>query len=49
MTKNCSEDKHIKNKEDNGIEIWEIVETGRENFKNDRVTDGVTDGVTQWA
>ena len=24
------------------------METGRENFKNDRVTDGVTDGVTDY-
>ena len=47
MTKNCSEADHAKHVKiitevwEEG-ELWEIVETGREDFNNNWVMDGVT-------
>ena len=41
-TKNVSEDDYVKHtKRITEGEIWEFVETGRENFKNNGVLDGV--------
>ena len=44
MTNNCYETDHAKNARiiTEG-ELWQLVETGRENFKNNGVTDGVMD------
>ena len=43
MTKNFFEDDHTKHvKRIMEGELWEIVETGRDNVKNNRVVDGVT-------
>ena len=42
MTKNCSENDHSKHaKRITEGELWELVETGGENVKNNGVMDGV--------
>ena len=44
MTNNCSEADHTKHaKIIREGELWELVDTGRENLNNNGVIDGVTD------
>ena len=44
MTKNFSESDHVKHvKRITEVELWELMETGMENVKNNGVLDGVMD------